>query len=321
LTTPLTYYLGSPALSLFRQEKFLREARQFVPSLTTIYAQYLYFIDSVQVLSLADDKQLRALLPDSRSPLSPFTRRGMSNIPLKKGSTSNSTEWTPVSKDKKKGVYGQHLLVVPRASTLSSWSSKATEIALICGLTKIRRIERGVLWTCTAKLPLNEQQLAQLTPLIHDRMIESVEFAVDHVQFETPAEPKKVRVVNLLGQGLDALIKANKTQGLALSNEEINYLAEHFTALKRNPTDVELMMFAQANSEHCRHKIFNAHWIIDGQKQEMTLFQMIRHTHAQNPGTVISAYHDNAAVMKGFPCVQLFIDSSTHCYKKKNRRF
>jgi phosphoribosylformylglycinamidine synthase len=299
---------------MFRQERFLHEARKLVPSLTTIYAQYLYFIDSAQSLSMADDKQLRALLPDSRPPLSPFTRRGMSNVPLKKGSTPNLAEWAPIPNDKKKGVYGQHLLVIPRFGTLSPWSSKATEIALICGLAKIKRIERSVLWTFTAKLPLKEEQLAQLTPLIHDRMTESVEFTVDHFQFEVSAESRKVKVINLLGQGKEAIVKANKSQGLALSIDEITYLAEHFTTLKRNPTDVELMMFAQANSEHCRHKIFNAHWIIDGQKKNMSLFQMVRYTQAKNPGTVISAYHDNAAVMSGFPCVQLFVDSSTRCY-------
>lgn len=310
MTTPPTYYLGSPALSLFRQEKILNEARKYVPSLSTIYAQYLYFIECTQPLSMVDDKQLRALLPDSRSPLSPFTRRGMGIAPLKKG----SQEWTTDSNEKKIGVYGQHLLVVPRANTYSSWSSKATDIAFTCSLDKVKRIERGVLWTFTAKTPLGEQQLLQLAPLIHDRMIETVEFAVDHYQFTSPIEPKKVKVVNLLGHGKDALKKANQNQGLALSNTEIAYLADYFTTLKRNPTDVELMMFAQANSEHCRHKIFNTKWIINGQPQPKTLFQMIRYTHEKHPREVITAYHDNAAVTRGFPSSRFTIDPTTRCY-------
>lgn len=314
MTTSLVYYLGSQALSAFRQERLLSKARDRVPSLTTTYAQYLYFIDTAQALSLVEDKRLRALLPDSRSPLSPFTRRNASNVPAKKGAVTNLAELTPLPDNKKTGVYGQHLLVVPRLGTISPWSSKATEIAAICGLSKVKRIERGVLWTFTAKLPLDAQQLALLIPLIHDRMTESVESTVDNFKFTLPQTPKTANVIDVLRQGQNALLNANQTYGLALSAEEIVYLNNYFTALKRNPTDVELMMFAQANSEHCRHKIFNAQWTIDGQKQTTSLFDMIRHTHAEHPGRVISAYHDNAAVIKGFPGIQLLVDPATRCY-------
>jgi len=263
------YYAGGPALSAYRIEKLLYKAKTYVPSLLTLEAQYLYFVDVERPLSEIEEARLLALLPDSRFP---------------QGAISE-----------------QYLLVIPRPGTISPWSSKATDIAAVCGLSAVKRIERGVLWHFTANAPLDESQIKQLSSLIYDRMTEAVLLNIKQTDaLFSQAAPRPLRTINILAQGIQALIQTNQQQGLALSADEIDYLFNNFKALQRNPTDVELMMFAQANSEHCRHKIFNAEWIIDGQAQPLSLFQMIRHTYQQHPGAVISAYHDNAAVMTGF---------------------
>ncbi len=264
------YYIGGSAYSKFRLEKILNRAKIDVPSLTTLETQYLYFVDIAHKLSESEETQLCALLPYSKSPLSPIFQKG-------------------------------ELLVVPRPGTISPWSSKATDIATVCGLSAVKRLERGVLWHFTADVPLEQSQIAKISALIHDRMTEKVLLAIDEIdRFFSQATARPLRTINLLEQGKQALIQANQAQGLALSDDEISYLFNNFIGLQRNPTDVELMMFAQANSEHCRHKIFNATWVIDGQTQPLSLFQMIRHTYQQHPGIVISAYHDNSAVIKGF---------------------
>jgi phosphoribosylformylglycinamidine synthase len=259
------YYIGGSALSTFRIHKLL----QLMPSVTGLVAHYLYFVDIARPLSDAEDAQLRALLPDIKQ---------------------NQDSLTDADK--------RQLLVIPRPGTISPWSTKATDIATVCGLMAVKRIERGVLWRYSADKP--EQVELSLKNWIHDRMTETV-LSVDQASavFQQ-AESRPLRTIRLLEQGKAALIQANQEQGLALSVDEIDYLFKNFTALQRNPTDVELMMFAQANSEHCRHKIFNADWIIDGQAQSRSLFQMIRHTYQQHSEPVISAYHDNAAVMTGF---------------------
>ncbi|MBK6631827.1 MAG: phosphoribosylformylglycinamidine synthase [Betaproteobacteria bacterium] len=186
-------------------------------------------------------------------------------------------------------------LVTPRLGTLSPWSSKATEIARQCGFDGVVRIERGTGFHIDAR-----GDLAAALPHIHDRMTESVLDSVDAAEalFRHYA-PQPLASVDVVGQGRAALAQANGEMGLALSEDEIDYLVDAFKKAGRNPTDVELMMFAQANSEHCRHKIFNADWVIDGAKQPHTLFGMIRESHKVSPQGTVVAYSDNAAVLEG----------------------
>jgi phosphoribosylformylglycinamidine synthase len=193
------------------------------------------------------------------------------------------------------------LFVTPRKGTLSPWSSKATEIFHNCGLGHVRRVERGALFHLRnangEALPLAALQRA--VHLIHDRMTEGV--SEDLFDIFRHLEPAPLVSIDLNLTGIEALHKANTSLGLALSDEEIRYLFEVYRELQRNPTDVELVMFGQVNSEHCRHKIFNADWIIDGRRQDTSLFNMIRHTHRQHPQGTLVAYSDNSAVMEGYP--------------------
>ena len=260
---------GRRALSDFRLAKLL----QSLPaSLTThaafaLHAEYWHFVDTLRVPDSAELLRLERILT-----------------------------YGPAS-----GVdaaQGQLLLVTPRPGTISPWSSKATDIARHCGLEVVRRIERGIaFWVSGAA---REAVSAALTPLIHDRMTEVVLGAMkDAEQLFQRFEPKPLTTVDVLGGGVPALVQANRAMGLALSEDEIDYLARHFSLIQRNPTDVELMMFAQANSEHCRHKIFNADWVIDGAVQDISLFGMIRTTHAKNPRGTVVAYSDNSSVIEG----------------------
>ncbi|MFN6961268.1 MAG: phosphoribosylformylglycinamidine synthase, partial [Rhodocyclaceae bacterium] len=190
---------------------------------------------------------------------------------------------------------GTMLLVTPRLGTISPWSSKATDIAHNCGFDAVKRIERGIAYILPNSA-LTKRHLARL----HDRMTESVLDSLDAVEalFHHVA-PQPMTSIDILAGGRTALVAANDELGLALSADEIDYLIDNFTKLGRNPTDVELMMFAQANSEHCRHKIFNASWEIDGEPQPLSLFGMIRKTHQAHPAGTIVAYADNAAVIEG----------------------
>src|SRR5262249_55396855 len=192
-------------------------------------------------------------------------------------------------------IGADRLLIVPRVGTISPWSSKATDIARVCGLTAIRRIERGIEYRLPDSKPLGPERLAAIAPVLFDRMTEMVLFNPQHAGRLFGHTAPKAPVYN----DRNVLDSANRELGLALSADEIEYLVTHFQRLGRQPTDVELMMFAQANSEHCRHKIFNAEWIIDGRKRDESLFAMIRYTHARNPAGVLSAYRDNAAVIEG----------------------
>jgi phosphoribosylformylglycinamidine synthase len=191
-------------------------------------------------------------------------------------------------------VSGKEFYVVPRAGTISPWASKATDIAHNCGLGQVNRIERGVLYTVDTADEVPDD-------LLHDRMIEAVFTHLDDCEalFQTH-QPRPLSEIDTGMQGRAALTQANIDLGLALSPDEIDYLVEAYAELGRNPIDVELMMFAQANSEHCRHKIFNASWTIDGVDQEQSLFNMIKHTYAQHSDGILSAYHDNSAVIEGF---------------------
>lgn len=208
----------------------------------------------------------------------------------------------------------QCFYVVPRLGTISPWASKAGDIARNCGLP-VARVERGRVFGLRARRALGDSEIAAIAPLLHDRMTESFldEAPNEAVLFGRHA-PKPVGWIDLLADGPEALRRADRDLGLALSDEEIAYLAEQFRALGRNPSDVELMMFAQANSEHCRHKVFNARWIIDGRARDKSMFQMIRNTHARAPEGVLSAYADNAAVVQGPPADHFFADAATRRY-------
>jgi len=278
---------GAPAFSDFRIQKYLREARQLVTGLGSLYAEYMHFADLDTELSDAQLKVLEKLLTYG----------------------SKKTQQQPI---------GALALVVPRVGTISPWSSKATDIAHNCGLTQVKRLERGVAWYARYENgdALSGEDLRKLYPLIHDRMMESVFHEMDAASaLFSVAEAKPMQRVDIIGGGRDALANANQALGLALAEDEIDYLVERFTELKRNPTDVELMMFAQANSEHCRHKIFNATWTIDGENKEHSLFAMIRNTHQHNPRGVLSAYKDNAAVIEGFEQPRLWADRADGEYR------
>ena len=238
----------------------------------------------------------------------------MSDAPLARESTDKLTGLLQYGDPYTGGAEGELIVVAPRLGTVSPWASKATDIAHNCGLS-VHRVERvteyrlvfksggigGLLDRLTGGVePLSAQERSQVEALLHDRMTESVLPSRDEARhlFDTqPAQP--MEHVDVLGQGRAALESANTRFGLALSADEIDYLVTAFTGLKRNPTDVELMMFAQANSEHCRHKIFNAQFTIDGQAQAHSLFQMIRNTEKLAPQHTVVAYSDNAAIMEG----------------------
>ncbi|WP_444997989.1 phosphoribosylformylglycinamidine synthase [Aliikangiella sp. IMCC44359] len=277
---------GAPALSQFRSQKLLNNGKKLLPNLGQIYAEYVHFAD------------LNKELPEEKL------------IILKKLLTYGSRKLVKETK-------GAFALVVPRQGTISPWSSKATDIAHNCGLEEINRLERGISWYCQYDdgQELSDEDLKSLHPLLHDRMVESIfsELKDAEVLFQRE-EPRELTKVDILKGGKDALVEANQSLGLALADDEIDYLVERFTELKRNPTDVELMMFAQANSEHCRHKIFNARWTIDGQEKGNSLFSMIRNTHKVSPNGVLSAYSDNAAVIEGYQQPRLWSEQDSGEY-------
>ncbi|HVS58506.1 MAG TPA: phosphoribosylformylglycinamidine synthase [Candidatus Saccharimonadales bacterium] len=267
-------YDGIAALSEFRQAKLLARLQVIDAGIKQVEAEYVHFANATK-FSAADDTNLRKLLSYG----SPFTgtRRGML------------------------------FLVTPRAGTISPWSSKATDIARNSGLAAVQRIERGVAYYVDGLAIGNEQVVAAA---LHDRMTESVLTAREaaHVLFDSP-KPKRLMSVDVLAGGKAALVTANTELGLALADDEVDYLYDAYSRqLQRNPTDVELMMFAQVNSEHCRHKIFNADWVIDGEKQPKSLFKMIKNTYEHHSEDILSAYSDNAAVLRGKSGGRFFAD-------------
>ncbi len=210
---------------------------------------------------------------------------------------------------------GLPLYVVPRLGTISPWSSKATEIARICSLP-VHRIERGRLFHIRSERALRDDQIAAMAALLHDRMTETLlTRPPDEDELFAALSPRPLGVIALLERGRDALVHADRELGLALSDDEIDYLVEQFRRLDRNPTDAELMMFAQANSEHCRHKVFNADWVLDGEPTDRSLFAMIRNTYTCSPAGVLSAYSDNAAVIEGVPAPCLMPDPDSGRYE------
>ena len=196
---------------------------------------------------------------------------------------------------------GRGFLVTPRKGTISPWSSKATDIFRNCGLASVHRVERGIYYELRGAdgNVLSKADADPILHLVYDRMTEGVYRDVSDMFAHV--EPARYTEVDVLGSGRDALVQANVGMGLALSQDEIDYLFESYTAIQRNPTDVELVMFGQVNSEHCRHKIFNADWVVDGLEQPRSLFGMIRNTHETHPEGVLVAYCDNSGVLEGFP--------------------
>jgi phosphoribosylformylglycinamidine synthase len=203
---------------------------------------------------------------------------------------------------------GEPVLVVPRLGTVSPWSSKATDIARNCGLARVRRIERGTLFHIESATPIN---VAAIAPLLHDRMTETILGSFEEAaRLFAHVGPRPLATIPLR-----ELREANRRLGLALSEDEIGYLEQAYRTIGRDPTDAELTMFAQANSEHCRHKIFNADWIVEGEKRPQSLFAMIRETHARNPRGTVVAYADNAAILEGRD-VQRFYPDREGVYKR-----
>ena len=287
---------GSAALSPFRIAKLLARLRELEPSIRAVEATFIHFVDLERELADEERSRLDALL---------------GRVPITDG--ASAAEAAPA------GEGGSlPLWVVPRPGTISPWSSKATDIAQVCGLTAVRRIERGIEYRLRRPgfaAPIDPSRLAVLAALLHDRMTEAVLAAPEEAQaLFTREAPRPLRRVSL-AEGREALVRADAELGLALSADEIDYLLAAFRALGRDPSDVELMMFAQANSEHCRHKIFNADWVIDGERQPKSLFAMIRNTHARAPGGVLSAYRDNAAVIEGSHGERWFPDPATGVYR------
>ncbi|TMN41320.1 phosphoribosylformylglycinamidine synthase [Pseudoalteromonas sp. S2755] len=265
---------GAPALSDFKVQKILKTCAAAQLPVTNVYAEFMHFADLTAELSEAELTKLNSL--------------------LKYGPTI--TEHTPE---------GKLILVTPRIGTISPWASKATDIANNCGLTQVHRVERGIAYYVEGEL--TQAQFDEVAQLLHDRMTESVHAELDDAAklFRTEA-PRPMSSVDILGGGREALAVANVEQGFALADDEIDYLVESFEKLGRNPNDIELFMFAQANSEHCRHKIFNADWTIDGVEQPKSLFKMIKNTYETNSDNVLSAYKDNAAVMTGSKAGRFF---------------
>ena len=279
---------GTAALSQFRIDKLLSSAKGRCARIDTLATAYHYFVDTTTELSGLEQNVLESLLHHgTEAPAAP------SNAVL--------------------------VLVVPRPGTISPWSSKATDIAHSSGLAAVARIERGVAYYLTTRdgQPLSAGEIGQVATLLHDRMTQAVFLRLEDVsQLFHKAKAGQLRVVDVLSTGRDALAKANLDFGLALADDEIDYLVLAYRELGRNPTDIELMMFAQANSEHCRHKIFRADFVIDGETMPLSLFDMIRNTHRQSPEGVLSAYKDNAAVFEGSLGARYFPDLTDAVYRR-----
>ncbi|WP_333664822.1 phosphoribosylformylglycinamidine synthase [Acinetobacter guillouiae] len=278
---------GAPAHSSFKQTQLLTRLAS-ISSVQSIESQWVYLFD--QTLNEQQQQSALQLLNDGAS----FEVRQAASDEVQ-------------------------ILVTPRVGTISPWSSKATDIFANCN-TPVHRLERGVLFTLKGISEISDE----VKQILHDRMTESVFNKIDDATaLFSETEPKPLNSIDILGQGKDALVKANSEFGFALSDEEIDYLTAAFNKMGRNPHDIELMMFAQANSEHCRHKIFGSEWTIDDEKQPLSLFQMIKNTYKESPTDVLSAYKDNASVIVGFDTQRFYPkkDEATghHIYKYKSQ--
>ncbi|HSK08044.1 MAG TPA: phosphoribosylformylglycinamidine synthase [Vicinamibacterales bacterium] len=270
---------GGSALSSFRLDKLNRHIEERGSRLRVAFATYWHFLEAVREPSAAERTVLERLLV--YGPPAVTARAG-----------------------------GPDVLVTPRLGTISPWSSKATDIARSCNLDFVQRVERGTVFHLEGA-----GDVAEVLPVLHDRMTETVLGSLDEAdQLFRHVAPKPLTEIDVLGRGPGAIVEANARFGLALAADEIDYLVGYFQRAGRNPTDVELTMFAQANSEHCRHKIFNASWVIDGEPQAESLFGMIRRTHEANPQGTVSAYSDNAAVMEGARVRRFFAHPGTRRY-------
>jgi phosphoribosylformylglycinamidine synthase len=281
----VSVFHGASALSAFRAEGLLKRLQQIDPNVQHVSAHFVHFVATKGVFDEPQHKVMEGLL-DYGHPAAALDRVDLT------------------------------FTVLPRLGTVSPWASKATDIAHNAGLATVVRMERGVEFQLMfkksllggAKLP-EGAALNELKAALFDRMTETVlPEAFDVKQLFLPLEGKALQIVELT-EGRQSLVKANSELGLALSEDEIDYLLDAYTTMGRSPTDVELMMFAQANSEHCRHKIFNAKWTIDGQEQAETLFGMIRNTHKTTPQGTVVAYSDNAAVVEGHTVARFFPDA------------
>ncbi len=270
---------GACALSQFRQARLLRQLQAIDAGVRDVQARYWHFIDTPKTEL---DERIARLLEGGEAFVAPEE--------------------------------GELFLVLPRFGTISAWSSKATDILRQAGCEQVLRVERGTAFWVRHRSGLDTAQRQALEKVLHDRMTQVVVTtpAAAEALFSHQA-PRPLRRIALLEQGRVALEQANREQGFALSDEEIDYLVASYRELGRDPSDVELMMFAQANSEHCRHKIFNASWQIDGQPVADSLFAMIRHTHAQAPAGVLSAYSDNSAVIAG-PVTERWVRHAEQAY-------
>ena len=276
---------GATALSPFRQQRLLTQLQAQVPNITDVNAKFVHFVmlHPEQRLADAENRVLEAVL-----------NYGLPALPAPEDAVLQ--------------------IVIPRIGTISPWSSKATDIVHNCGLQQVQRVERGVMYYFQGDLSAADITACQA--LLHDRMVEEVIEVLSFAQaLFAQATPAPMTRVDILADGREALIVANTHLGLALADDEIDYLVSAFTELQRNPSDVELMMFAQANSEHCRHKIFNASWSIDGQTQDHSLFQMIKNTNQLNGEGVLSAYKDNASVIEGHAGGRFFPNPSNQQYQ------
>ncbi|MED7787849.1 phosphoribosylformylglycinamidine synthase [Francisella sp. 19X1-34] len=275
-------FKGLSALSPFRRKKVLADAKKISNKVESISAEYIHVVESSQDLSGKQVEIISSLLNYNR-------------------------EYGSVKPQ------GHTFITAPRIGTISPWSSKATDIIKNTGIDAVKRVERAVLFGVEGNI--SETELKEIEDLVHDRMVEEVFVCEKDLQrlFDVTA-PKELEFVNVLGNGAEAIKDADKKLGLALSEQEIDYLADEYTKLGRNPTDTELYMFAQANSEHCRHKIFNAKWTIDNQEQDKSLFKMIRNTTEKSPKGVLSAYKDNAAVIEGTTAQRFYSNTQTGIY-------
>jgi phosphoribosylformylglycinamidine synthase len=283
---------GAAALSQFRLDRLLAllEAKSF--PVTTLSSRWIHFVDAEE------------LDPREREILNKLLTYGARERPAPQHARPAAAA----------AAHTHRILVTPRTGTESPWSSKATDILHVCGLTSIERVERGTLYEIGCAALLSAADLKAVAAQLHDRMTESAWIDAEEPRLFEHAEARPLRRVSLREDGRAALTRANAEWGLALSADEIDYLVAAFRQLGRDPTDAELMMFAQANSEHCRHKIFNAQFVIDGVTMPQSLFAMIRATHERNAQGVLSAYRDNAAVIEGASATRFFPDPYTRRY-------
>lgn len=266
---------GARALSDFRAARLLAALQRVSSNIEAVSGRFVHFVHTSRELTEAEKTRLGSLL-----------------------------DYGDAAEDVRGDVT---FMVVPRLGTISPWASKATDIVKNCGIEGVMRVERGTVFSLQTSASLTDDEKAAAAATLHDRMTESVvaeDFPAEQLFVELEGRP--MATVALVEEGRPALERANVDMGLALSEDEIDYLTDAFTKIGRNPTDVELMMFAQANSEHCRHKIFNARWTIDGADREETLFGMIRQTHKMAPQGTITAYADNAAIFEGAEVTRLY---------------